>query len=149
MKIRIATFALVLAIGACATDEATEVTEGTTVSALGIPPTGGTSNRFYWEAYEWAPYIYKGCPDPGPEPWAENATLMPRRGTSVLELELGTAVALDVRAIALPRGVSFKPNARGGTISVGDPHVGDPLGITLKVTHGDCSYELGAEIAYQ
>jgi hypothetical protein len=86
--------ALALASQACMNAE----TLGTDSSELGIPPTGGTSDHFYWEAYEKQPYIYKGCPDPGPEPWAERATLQARRGTGVLE-RAGTAVALDIRAV--------------------------------------------------
>lgn len=140
--------ALTLIASACATtEEAGDL--GTTESELGIPPTGGSGNKFHWNAYEKKPYIYKGCPDPGPEPWAEKATLMPRVGTRVLELELGTAVPLNLRALSLARGVTFTPNSRGATIAVDNPSIGDPLGMTLLVTSGACSYEIEAEIAYQ
>jgi len=144
----ITTFALVLAASACATTEETGEL-GTTESALGIPPTGGSSNKFHWNAYEKKPYIYKGCPDPGPDPaWAEKATLLPRAGTRVLEVELGTAVPLNVRVLSLSRGLRFTPKENGATIAVDSPSLGG-LAFTLLVTSGDCSYELDAEIEYQ
>jgi len=138
------TLALALASQACATEDLS-----TTDSELGIPPSGGSGSHFYWAAYEKVPYIYKGCPDPGPEPWAERATLLARRGTNVLELELGTAVPLEIRATSLPRGMALKPNSRGATLVVDDASVGDPIGFTMSVVSGRCSYELAAEISYQ
>jgi hypothetical protein len=140
----LAGLALALASQACTTEDVSNVS-----SELGLPPGGGNGNNFYWAAYAKAPYIYKGCPDPGPEPWAERATLLARRGTGVLELELGTAVALDVRALSLPRGVRLVPNTRGATITVDDPSVGEPLALSIGVASGRCAYDLEAEIAYQ
>lgn len=131
-----------MASQACATEELSDVS-----SELGLPPGGSNGNHFYWAAYSKAPYIYKGCPDPGPEPWAERATLLARRGTQVLELELGTEVALAVRAIDIPAGVAFEPNSRGATITVRDPFV--DVAFSFGVASGRCSYTLGAEVAYQ
>ena len=139
-------FALSVALAsqACVADEAdTTAAE----SELGIPGGGSGGNHFYFAAYEKVPYIYKGCPDPGPEPWNVKATLLAKKGMRTIELELGTAVALDVRARGLPDGVSFKPNARGGTFTVGDPT--GLKGVSLAVSHLRCQYDVQAEIAYQ
>lgn len=142
------TFALALVLAAQACVPADEDL-GTTAFQLGLQPTGGSTNHFYWAAYEDAPYIYKGCPEPGPQPWAERATLHARRGESQLEVELGTAVALDVQALSAPRGVRLTPNPRGVTITVGDPFVGDPFVWSIRVIHERCAYDLEAEIVYE
>lgn len=122
---------------------------GTTASELGLQPGGANGNHFYWAAYEKKPYIYKGCPDPGPEPWAERATLFVRRGTPVIELELGTAVALDVRALEVPPdpGFGFRGNSRGATIAV--PEGAERLAFTFLVNNERCTYELEAEIVVE
>lgn len=129
----------------CVTDEPAT---GTAASGLGLHGGGAAGNHFYWAAYEKQPYIYKGCPDPGPEPWAEAAVLFARRGTSMIELELGTAVPLTVRPLSLPRGMSVMPNSRGMDIAVGDPY-GDPLRFTFQVDSGACSYQLEAAIVFE
>ena len=134
------TLTLVLA-SACVAE-----TTSTTESELGLKPTGGSGSHFYWAAYEQQPYIYKGCPEPGPEPWAERATLYIEPGTRTIELELGTAVPLEVRALSVPRGMTIMGHSRGATISHEDTWVGDPF--TLLVTSGRCSYEIEAEIAF-
>ena len=139
--------ALVVASQACATDEVEPTSFA--ASELGLSPGGTKLNHFYWAAYDEKPYIYKGCPDPGPEPWRETATLYARRGTAELELELGTAVPLEIRPTVVPRGVAFRPNERGLTISVGDAFVGDPFRWTMVVASGRCSYELNAQVVYE
>lgn len=137
--------AVALASQACVSEDI----EDTTVaeSQLGIPGGGSSGNHFYFAAYSWQPYIYKGCPDPGPEPWYGGATLLAKKGTRIIELELGTAVALDVRARSLPAGVEIKPDARGATFIIGNPV--DTVPITLAVTHRSCTYEVKVEVAYR
>jgi hypothetical protein len=137
--------AVALASQACLSEDLEDTTA--TESELGIPGGGSNGNHFYFAAYSKVPYIYKGCPDPGPEPWNGKATLLAKKGTREIELELGTAVALDVRARSLPAGVTLKPNARGATFTIGNPS--DLVPMTLAVSHRSCTYEVQIEVAYQ
>jgi hypothetical protein len=137
--------AVALASQACISEDIEDTTAAE--SALGIPGGGSNGNHFYFAAYSKVPYIYKGCPDPGPEPWYGKATLLAKKGTREIELELGTAVALDVRARALPDGVALKPNARGATIIIGNPV--DVVPVKLAVSHRSCTYEVQVDVAYQ
>lgn len=137
--------ALGLSAGACVADDL-----GATSSELASQPDGtGRSQHFYWAAYEDAPYIYKGCPEPGPQPWRAPAAIESKLGTEQIEVELGTAVALDIAVLEAPRDVELTPNPRGVSISVGDPFVGDPIPWKLRVSHESCSYELSAEITFR
>jgi hypothetical protein len=138
------TLALSLSLGVAGCVETDDT--GTTAAELGLQPGGANGNSFYWAAYDHKPYIYMGCPDPGPEPWAERATLYVPRGMPVVELELGTAVALDIRALELPPDpdFQFRPNARGATIGI--PEGAEQLSFSFRATSGRCSYELDAEI---
>lgn len=122
---------------------------GTTSSELGLQPGGPNGNHFYWAAYSKAPYIYKGCPDPGPEPWAEAATLFARRGTRVVELELGTAVPLNIRALEVPPDpyFSFRPTSTGANIAI--PEGPQHLRFSFLVNSGRCNYTLDAEIVVE
>lgn len=133
---------LCLSLGACVETDGTD----TTASELGLQPGGANGNRFHWNAYEKKPYIYMGCPDPGPEPWAELATLFVPRGMGVIELELGTAVTLDLRLGEIPPdpGFWFRPNSRGATIGI--PQGAEQLRFSFTAISGRCSYELDAEI---
>lgn len=90
-----------------------------------------------------------GCPDPGPEPWAERATLFVPRGMGIIELELGTAVPLEIRARSLPPdpGFAFRPNSRGATIAI--PDGSRYLPFSFVAISGRCSYELDAEIVVE
>ena len=138
---------LSLGLGACVDMDDTD-TE-TTASELGLQPGGANGNHFYWAAYEKQPYIYKGCPDPGPQPWAERPTLFVPRGMGTIELELGTAVPLEIRALEVPPdpGFAFRPNSRGATISI---PAGPPLlPFSFLVNNERCSYELDAEIVVE
>jgi hypothetical protein len=132
-------------VAACVDTDATE----TTAAELGLQPTGASGNHFHWNAYEKKPYIYMGCPDPGPQPWAERATLFVRRGTPVIELELGTAVALNVRALEVPPdpGFEFRGHSRGATIAV--PEGAEHLAFSFLVNNERCNYTLEAEIVVE
>jgi hypothetical protein len=146
------TLALSLAFGglaACVDMEDADVDVGTTASELGLQPGGSNGNHFYWAAYDEKPYIYKGCPDPGPEPWAERATLHVPRGMNVIELELGTEVALNIRALEVPPdpGFWFRPNTRGATIGI--PTGARYLPFSFLVNNERCNYTLDAEIVVE
>lgn len=141
-------FAVAVAVAsqACISDEP----EGTAdrESELGLPGSGANGNHFYYAAYSKKPYIYMGCPDPGPEPvWSQNPQLLAKKGMRTIELELGTAVALEVRAKAMPKGVEFRANDRGGTFSI--PEASGKVPLTLAVTHRACTFEVNVEVAYQ
>jgi hypothetical protein len=138
--------AVALASQACISEDIEDTTTAAE-SELGIPGGGSSGNHFYFAAYSKVPYIYKGCPDPGPEPWNSKPTLLAKKGMKVIELELGTAVALEVRAGSLPAGMTIKPNARGATLVIGNPN--DLVPFSLKVSHKTCAYEVQAEIAFQ
>ena len=142
------TLALSLSLGglaACVDMDDADV--GTTASELGLEPGGSNGNHFHWNAYSKVPYIYKGCPDPGPEPWAELATLHVPRGMNVIELELGTEVPLNIRGLSIPTGMAFRPNERGATIGI--PTGARYLPFTFLVNSERCTYELEAEIVVE
>jgi hypothetical protein len=142
------TLALSLAFGglaACVDMDDTATTSES--SELGLEPGGTNGNHFYWAAYSKVPYIYKGCPDPGPEPWAERATLYVPRGMNVIELELGTEVPLNIRGLSIPTGMAFRPDTRGATIGI--PTGARYLPFTFLVNSDRCNYELEAEIVVQ
>jgi len=141
---KLSVIALVLA-SACVAE-----TTSTVDSELGLEPGGTNGNHFYWAAYQQQPYIYKGCPDPGPEPWAEAAVLHAKKGTSMIELELGTAVPLDVRGLNVPRGMSILGNDRGAVMAV-DMFLAEAgeVRFSLLVNNERCSYELDAMISFE
>lgn len=140
------TLTLALASPGCLSDEPT-----TTETAAELASSGDRSGiaHFYWAAYDDEPYIYKGCPDPGPEPWRDRARIAVPRGTDIVEVELGTAVPLAIRALDVPRGLDLRAHDRGVTISVGDPFVGDPIPWSILVADEGCSFELHAELAFE
>jgi hypothetical protein len=135
--------ALVLA-SACVAETTTTVD-----SELGLEPGGGSGNHFYWAAYEKQPYIYKGCPDPGPEPWAEAAVLHAKKGTTTIELELGTAVPLNVSGLDVPRGLTIVGNDRGASMAVDMFLDADRIPFSLLVNNERCSYQLDAVIWFE
>lgn len=141
------TLTLALATPGCLSEEPTT---SDTEAELGLSGDGRYDvARFYWAAYEDEPYIYKGCPEPGPQPWRDRARIAVPRGTDVVEVELGTAVPLEIRALDVPRGLDLRAHDRGVTISVGDPFVGDPIPWSILVNNEKCSYELHAELAFE
>jgi hypothetical protein len=149
MKI-LASLALTLSLsfgGLAACVDIDDADVGTTASELGLQPGGANGNHFYWAAYSKEPYIYKGCPDPGPEPWAERATLYVPRGMNVIELELGTAVPLNIRGRSIPEGMAFRPDSRGATIGI--PTGARELAFSVLVNNERCNYVLDAEIVVE
>ena len=101
--------------------------------------------RFYWAAYAWAPYIYKGCPDPGPEPWGLTPIIHADPRAQVVDVELGSAVALDVEVMTAPHNGRIIPSSHGFAFL---PSTTEPTRdrVELRIASGACSYKASADL---
>jgi hypothetical protein len=141
--------ALALALS-CAACVETDDQLATATSDLGLEPDDSSGSRFYWAAYQHEPYIYKGCPEPGPDPqpWAEAAELRVRKDVRTLQLELGTAVSLDIEPLSAPRGIELVPTKTGLDVNIAAAY--DSFApISFLVNNEKCSFKLEAELQFE
>lgn len=112
---------------------------------LSLFPAASRCRRADWRAYSREPYVYMGCPDPGPAPWTDVPTFAIDGASASLEVDLASAVPLGVTVVAAPSngrvltssyGFAFVPNTTAATRDR----------VTLRVTSGTCQYDVTAEL---
>ena len=101
--------------------------------------------RVDWPAYANPPYIYKGCPDPGPEPWRAVKSIVAEPGVTAIEVRLRSTVPLRVEVTAAPRNGRVAATARGFTF-VPSTTAATRERVRLRITSGACKYDATAEL---
>ena len=102
--------------------------------------------RFSWAAFDRAPYLYTGCPDPGPEPWRDIPAIVARGGDALVDVELASAVALDVAVVTAPSNGTITTSSHGFAFVPAAGAEPSTSRVALRVTHDACTYLLAADL---
>lgn len=99
---------------------------------------------FLWPAYPIEPHVYRGCPEPGPEPWSDTPRIAVAPTTRTLAVALESIAPLTIEVLTSPRNGRLTATADGFTFAPTTIEAMADRG-AVRITSGACSYVAEAD----